>query len=757
MNDPSLYLKQFINQTKQSIFLTGKAGTGKTTLLNELVKTTYKQVVVVAPTGIAALNAGGVTIHSFFQLPFACFVPEFGSFQQVSDRFKIETKDSLLRHFHMNKKRITLIRNLELLIIDEVSMLRADLLDAIDWSLRNIRKINKPFGGIQVLFIGDLLQLPPVVKNEEWNILKAHYQGIFFFHSKVIQECQPIYIELDKIYRQEDQNFIEILNHLRHNQITEHDQTILNQHVISEGGFNKKGYITLTTHNYKADELNSSELKNINQRSVFFKAEIKGEFPPHIYPIEEQLELKLGSQIMFVKNDISSEKNYFNGKMGFISTINERELFVHFPDENKTIEVEKYEWENIKYTVDINSNEIKEEIIGTFVQYPIKLAWAITVHKSQGLTFDKAILDISEAFAAGQAYVALSRLRSLNGLVLLKPIQQFSLATDQQVVNYEKLKASNEFLEMQLGVQTKYFLLDKLVEVFDWHQLTALWRIHASSYISAGSKSEKFKQLEWVTHQSKKMEQLNDPAQKFQQQLQRLFAQEKLDLEHVKSRVKAAFDYFFKVLDEVYFSLLKTMNMVIKKPKIKAYIEELEVVEEQHLEVILNLKKMIVFIEKVIENGIIDKRDVWNEEITKYRITKKALAIHENRLTKSSFDFNDQLDYEQEIVLKPLQKKKEKSKISTYEQTLILLKEGNAVSEISTKRLLGESTIYNHIAKLIQEEKIAIQQIFSEDKLEELENVFKKFDNENITSIKEKTGNKFSWDELKLFKASLIV
>jgi hypothetical protein len=312
-------------------------------------------------------------------------------------------------------------------------------------------------------------------------------------------------------------------------------------------------------------------------------------------------------------------------------------------------------------------------------------------------------------------------------------------------------------LEMQLGVQTKYFLLDKLVEVFDWHQLTALWRIHACSYISAGSKSEKFKQLEWVTHQSKKMEQLNDPAQKFQQQLQRLFAQEKLDLEHVKSRVKAAFDYFFKVLDEVYFSLLKTMNMVIKKPKIKAYIEELEVIEEQHLEVILNLKKMIVFIEKVIENGIIDKRDVWNEEITKYRITKKALAIHENRLTKSSFDFNDQLDYEQEIVLKPLQKKKEKSKISTYEQTLILLKEGNTVSEISTKRLLGESTIYNHIAKLIQEEKIAIQQIFSEDKLEELENVFKKFDNENITSIKEKTGNKFSWDELKLFKASLIV
>jgi hypothetical protein len=223
----------------------------------------------VAPTGIAALNAGGVTIHSFFQLPFACFVPEFGSFQQVSDRFKIETKDSLLRHFTMNKKRITLIRNLELLIIDEVSMLRADLLDAIDWSLRNIRKTNKPFGGIQVLFIGDLLQLPPVVKNEEWSVLKQHYQGMYFFHAKVIQESQPLYIELDKIYRQEDQDFIEILNNLRHNKITENDRKVLNEHLLTDESFDKRGYITLTTHNYKADELNSTELKRLKINHFF--------------------------------------------------------------------------------------------------------------------------------------------------------------------------------------------------------------------------------------------------------------------------------------------------------------------------------------------------------------------------------------------------------------------------------------------------------------------------------------------------------
>lgn len=759
MNEPSLYLKQFINQTKQSIFLTGKAGTGKTTLLNEIVKTTYKQTVVVAPTGIAALNAGGVTIHSFFQLPFACFVPEFGSFQQVSDRFKIETKDSLLRHFTMNKKRITLIRNLELLIIDEVSMLRADLLDAIDWSLRNIRKTNKPFGGIQVLFIGDLLQLPPVVKNEEWSVLKQHYHGMYFFHAKVIQESQPLYIELDKIYRQEDQDFIEILNNLRHNRITENDRKVLNEHLLTDESFDKKGYITLTTHNYKADELNSTELTKIKNRSFIFKAEVKGDFPAHIYPIEEQLELKLGAQIMFVKNDISAEKNYFNGKMGFISAISERELSVNFPEENKTIEVEKYEWENIKYNVDSNSGEIQEEIIGTFVQYPIKLAWAITVHKSQGLTFDKAILDISEAFAAGQAYVALSRLRSLKGLVLLKPIQQHSLATDQQVMNYAQLKASNELLEQELNVQTKQFLLEKLQEVFDWHQLTAAWRSHASSYLSAGSKSEKFKLIDWVGHQEHKIAQLAEPAQKFQQQLQRLFAQHKLDLNFVKERIHAAFNYFYKPLDEVYFSLLKTMDLIKKKPKIKAYMEEVMVLDELQLEVILNLKKMLIFLDKLIEKGVIDKQVLWNEEITKYRITKMALAIHENRQTKSSFDFDEELEEDEEelIVVKSSKKKKEKTKFSTYEQTLVLIHEGKTVPEIAKIRLLGESTIYNHLAKLIQEEKIQLNHLFSDEKIEELAQVFQTFENESISAIKEKNGDRFSWDELKLFKASLIV
>lgn len=759
MNEAGQYLKQFINKTNLSIFLTGKAGTGKTTLLDEIVKTTYKQVVVVAPTGIAALNAGGVTIHSFFQLPFACFVPEFGSFQQVSDRFKIETKDSLLRHFTINKKRITLIRNLELLIIDEVSMLRSDLLDAIDWSLRNIRKTNKPFGGVQVLFVGDLLQLPPVVKNEEWSVLKKYYQGMYFFHAKVIQESQPLYIELDKIYRQDDQEFIKILNNLRHNKITEDDRKVLNKHLLTDESSDKKGYITLTTHNYKADELNKTELGKIKAKSFVFKAEVKGDFPAHIYPIEEQLELKLGAQIMFVKNDISAEKNYYNGKMGFISAISERELVVHFPEESKTIEVEKYEWENIKYKVDSNSGEIQEETIGTFVQYPIKLAWAVTVHKSQGLTFEKAILDISEAFAAGQAYVALSRLRSLRGLVLLKPIQLNSLTTDWQVVNYAQQKASKELLEQELDVQSKQFLLEKLQEVFNWHPLTAAWRSHASSYLGAGNKSEKFKLIDWVSRQEHKIAQLAEPTRKFQQQLQRLFAQDKLDLSFVKERVHAAFNYFYKPLDEVYFSLLKTMDSLKKKPKIKAYMEELMTLDEVQLEVILNLKKILLFLDKFIEKGIIDKQVLWNEEITKYRITKVALAIHENRQTKSSFDFDEETegDKEELLVTKSKKKKNEKTKISTFEQTLAMINEGKTVPEIAQIRLLGESTIYNHLAKLVQEEKIRLNLLFSEEKIEELAQVFQKFENESVSVIKEKTGDRFSWDELKLFRASLII
>ena len=576
ISNPADFTERFINQTNQSIFLTGKAGTGKTTLLRKIIDSTHKQAIIVAPTGIAALNAGGVTIHSFFQLPFGGFIPEFNVAAQFSDSMKLESKDSLMRHFNMNNQRKNLIRNMELLIVDEVSMLRADLLDAIDWTLRNVRKINRPFGGVQVLFIGDLLQLPPVVKQEEWGVLRNYYNGMFFFHARVIQEQAPVYIELSKIYRQNDDEFINILNNLRNNQISEADIKIMNKYVQPD--FNPsehEGYITLTTHNAKADEINSKALQALNEKSLFFDAEIIDEFPKHLFPVEEKLDLKVGAQVMFIKNDISFEKNFYNGKMGRVTSLGEDEIMVHFPDENKTIEVQKYEWTNIKYVLDETSGEITEEILGTFVHYPLKLAWAITVHKSQGLTFDKAVLDVSQVFAPGQAYVALSRLRSLKGLVLTSPMRMNGLSNDRNVVNYANNKADEKMLIDSLKRGSKIFLLDSLTDAFDWHELVSKWGIHEASYKFAPSKSEKGKAKSWVTHQSQAIQSTLDAAKKFQNQLAFLFQKENEDLEHIYERVQAAYQYFFKILDGVVYSTLKKISELERISKTKSYLEEL--------------------------------------------------------------------------------------------------------------------------------------------------------------------------------------
>ena len=751
ISEAASYTLRFINQTQRSVFLTGKAGTGKTTLLREIIETTHKNTVVVAPTGIAALNAGGVTIHSMFQLPFGGFIPD-NSAPDFSESTKFETKATLRRHFKMSGLKKSVIRNMELLIIDEVSMLRADLLDAMDFMMQTVRKRNQPFGGVQVLFIGDLLQLPPVIRDDEWRTLKNHYKGKFFFHSHVVQQNPPLYIELDKIFRQTDDAFISVLNNLRNNQISKEDIVALNQYVQPDFDLKaNKGYITLTTHNAKADTMNTDALEALEGKEWKYSPEITGDFPDKIYPLDEVLRLKEGAQIMFVKNDLSFDKKYFNGKMGVIQSLSAKEIMVHFPEENKTIEVEKYEWQNIRYKVNETTKEIEEEVLGTFVHYPIKLAWAITVHKSQGLTFDKAALDVSQVFLPGQAYVALSRLRSLNGLILLSPLQMNGISNDQDVMDYSLNKASETHLENALHFETKNFIHQYLVQTFDWADLAQEWRNHQFSYNEKSEVSSKAKYSYWAKEQTERIEKVVDPAKKFVQQLNVLFSQETVDLNHISDRMQAAYTYFFNPMDELVFEILWKLEEVKRLKKAKAYFDELVLLEEFQTKAVLRLMKAKLLIETVVAGETISKEKLTSPDIKLY-VSRKVAAIQATFKKVNANLIDDDLDEERYL---PKKKTKSPDKKTTVEETYDLWKQNNSIAEIASIRVLTKQTIYGHFVKLIQSEKVAIEDIIPSDKLDQLAAAFKGYKEESLNPLMEKHSNQFSWEEARMFKASL--
>lgn len=749
------FTERFINQTKRTIFLTGKAGTGKTTLLQKIVKSTYKQTVIVAPTGIAALNAGGVTIHSFFQLPFGGFIPDFNA--TFNEQVRLESKSTLLRHFTMNTQRRAIIRNLELLIVDEVSMLRSDLLDAMDWMLRNVRKINEPFGGLQVLFIGDLLQLPPVVKQSEWNYLNKYYKSPFFFDAQVIREVKPLYIELDKVYRQADQTFINILNNLRNSKITEEDVKILNSHVDQNFDATKHDdYITLTTHNADADRINREALDRLETSIYKYDAEITGSFPEHLYPIEETMELKLGAQVMFIKNDLSPEKNFYNGKMGKIVALTKYEVKVEFPNEKKIIEVDKYEWNNIQYTLNSATGEVEEKTLGTFVHYPLKLAWAITVHKSQGLTFEKAIIDVSKVFVPGQSYVALSRLRSLDGLVLLNPIVSNRLTTNHEVAAFTKSNDGSEDLEKSLIDGTFEYAHSMLQQAFDWMELMNKWQTHQASYKHQGSKSMKGKNQSWMTQQVQQLEGTMEASRKFRNQLDKLFLQKNTDLKFVEERVEAAYSYFFKTFDGILYSTLKKMAELQQKSNTNQYNEELEELDQLMTETIIRLKKSKQLIHAIVNDLPLEKDQTWENEIIAYKMGKIAAVKQEMRQENTGFDFDTDF-----IKVKTKREKREsKPKVktkSTYDTTLEMLQEGKSIEEIANERQLSVNTITTHCERLLKNEKIELSDLLDDKRIGQLSEVFNDFDGGSLSDLKEKVGTKFTWDELKLYRASLII
>ena len=753
ISEAAQFTLKFINQTNRSLFLTGKAGTGKTTLLKEIIKTTHKNTVVVAPTGIAALNAGGVTIHSMFQLPFGGFIPD-NSAPHFSGNVKFETKTTLVRHFKMSGLKKAVIRNMELMIIDEVSMLRADLLDAIDFMMQSVRKKKAPFGGVQVLFIGDLLQLPPVIRDEEWSTLRKYYNGKFFFHSHVIQQNPPLYIELSKIFRQSDDAFISILNNLRNNQISTDDIAVLNQYVKPNFDLNKnKGYIILTTHNAKADATNAKALDDLEGKLMTFNPEIVDDFPDKIYPIEHNLQLKVGAQIMFVKNDPSFEKKYFNGKMGFIKSLSSNEILVHFPDENLTIEVEKYEWQNIRYKVNEMTKEIDEEVLGTFVHYPIKLAWAITVHKSQGLTFDKAALDVSQVFLPGQAYVALSRLRSLKGLILLSPLRMNGISNDQDVMDYSLNKASEEALAESLQQDTKKYLHNFLKATFDWADLAQEWRNHQFSYNEKSEVSEKSKHAVWAKKQAESIGEVLDPSRKFLSQLDKLFAADNFDINLILERIHAAYNYFFVTMDCAVYDILWKIEEVKRAKKAKAYYDELVLLEEMQIKAVFQLMKAKLLINTVAAGAEISKENLTSNEIKSYR-NNKISEIQSKFKELNITIVEDDVD-----VNRYTKKKSSKTatpKKLTTQETYELWLQSNSINEIASIRKLTPQTIYGHFAKLIEAGQVQLQDVMPEDKIEALTLIFKKFKGESLNELMEAHGDKFTWNDMRLFKASLI-
>ncbi len=531
--------------TNANIFLTGKAGTGKTTFLKHIKELTQKTLAVVAPTGVAAINAGGTTIHSFFQLPFTPFVPTAGALSS-------DTLDphALIARMKLTTERRQVLRQLELLIIDEISMVRADTLDAIDLLLRHFRyRHQEPFGGVQVLMIGDMYQIPPVIRQEEWRLLSQFYKSGYFFDSRVMEAAPPVHLAFTKIYRQQDERFVQLLNGIRNNNLDAQGLRLLQSLYKPNYPLDQNDSIILTTHNAKADEINASRMARLRTRPHFFEAAVEGDFSDKAFPADQQLQLKVGAQVMFIKNDVEKVRRYYNGKIGTVSRIEDDKIFVSSEGEDE-IEVKKEKWENIRYGIDATSQQVEEDVIGSFTQFPLRLAWAVTIHKSQGLTFDKVIIDAGAAFSPGQVYVALSRCTSLAGVTLLSEIAPHSLLNDKRVVQFSSLEHPVSEIEellhrarhqYQAGLIHTIFDVTPLVK--DFHALRTLVAENSTAFNEALGEA--------VSQLVDNMETLEGVAQRFTIQRGQLLLEDTYPEENasLQARISSAAVYFTNQLN----------------------------------------------------------------------------------------------------------------------------------------------------------------------------------------------------------------
>ncbi|MCX6231179.1 MAG: AAA family ATPase [Bacteroidetes bacterium] len=746
---------KFVNQSERHIFLTGKAGTGKTTFLKQIIQQTHKKTIVVAPTGIAAINAGGVTIHSFFQLPFGNFVPNsLGAATPLY--FKVNDPQSVIKNLQMRENKRKLIQELELLIIDEVSMLRADLLDAMDTVMRYVRR--NPyvqFGGVQVLFIGDLLQLPPVVKENEWELLKRYYTSLNFFDARALQKNPPLYIELDKIYRQDDAGFINLLNNLRNNTVTQQDESLLNEYYQPQfRATADDNYILLTTHNYKAAEINENTLKRLKGETHRFEAIIMNEFSEQMFPVEKELVLKKGAQIMFIKNDNSGEHQYYNGKLGIVHEISDDGIFVKLAESDKIIAVNRYEWQNVRYVLNELSNEIEEETIGTFTQFPIKLAWAITIHKSQGLTFEKAIIDISDAFAPGQIYVALSRLRSLKGLVLSSKINFSSLHIDKTIVNYAKTKEQQGNLKDIIKTEALAYTQNYITQCFNYTNTKNSVKYHADSYFKKDDeKSVKHKYTKFASSLVEKIEELQPVSEKFRTQLSNIFRQNSADTnQSIRNRVEAAKDYFLPLLNDISDYIFDHIEIAATNKRVKTYLNELFELELMVFEQSKRTMKACLFADALMYNKIISKEDL------------QKIPVNHHRLSRIEEIINKTANPSKKEKTKTVRAKKEKKekkknsenseiKIKSREISYQLYLKANDLEEIARLRAMAVSTIEGHISYYVTTGDIDVLQFISDEKLKHILEVSEKTDSESLTAIKALLGEEYTYSDIRFAMA----
>jgi len=700
-------------------------------------------VAIAAPTGIAAINAGGVTLHSLFQLPFGGFVPSNQVFTSLPENVKLNTPSVLLKNQQFRGDKRAIIRELELLVIDEVSMLRADLLDAIDLTLRSVRRQKHlPFGGLQILFIGDLLQLPPVVKDEEWRILNAWYKSPYFFDALALENSKPLYIEFDKIYRQRDDTFINILNHLRNNEITQEDIESLNRY--HKPGFRlgaNDGSIFLTTHNHKADTINKDALQKLDGEPFYFKAEIEGKFSEYAYPLEETLELKKNAQVMFIKNDSSSEKRFFNGKIGVVSDIGKDKIIVTLDDSPEPIEVERHTWENIAYGLNEVTNEMEETVIGKFIQYPIRLAWAITIHKSQGLTFQKATIDVGQAFVSGQAYVALSRLVSLEGLTLAAPIQSTGLTPDATITDYASNKLPAEKMDRLLNEESQTFLKDYLIACFNFSEIANTLRFHQESYDKEEQRSSKTKHRPWAIDLQRRFEDTKDVSVKFIGQLSKIFDAGGPDYkEQIRARVTSAKEYFVPVLKKFSQVVMEHRNKVKTERQTKAYTGELAGIESMLFKQVQLIAKADAMVQSAVKNIEYLKENV------------NANKENEDRIK----EINTPPPFEEKIRgRKPRDREKsnrnrENTKLASFE----MFKSGKTIAEIAAIRGYAHSTVEGHLAHFVRLGELDAKHFVDENKIAKIREVADSLENPFSSAIKQVLGDEYSYTDIKFALAA---